>query len=290
MIMDQAMGLRRISGSQAVRVIAVTSGKGGVGKTNVSANLAIALAATGKDVMLMDADLGLGNVDVLLGLHPTHNLSNVVDGLCSLEDVITAGPQGVKIIPASSGLRRMMKLDASGHAGLIRAFGDLGLPLDVLIVDTAAGASDDVVSFTTAAQEIVVVVCDEPASITDAYALIKLLHREHGCHRFRILANMARSASEGRALFSKLLRVTDRFLSVALDYMGAVPFDEYIHKAVQHQRAVVDIYPRSKAALAFKKLAAVTDKWPVPNRASGHLEFFVERLVQAGQASMEMRL
>ena len=146
------------------------------------------------------------------------------------------------------------------------------------------------VNFTTAAQEIVLVVCDEPASITDAYALIKLLHRDHGCHRFRILANMARSASEGRELFAKLLKVSDRFLSVALNYMGAIPFDDFVHKAVKRQRAVVDIYPRSKAALAFKKLAAVPDKWSVPVRASGQLEFFVERLVQAGQASMEVRV
>ena len=290
MMIDQAMGLRRMSANHAVQVVAVTSGKGGVGKTNVSVNLAISLSSLGKEVMLMDADLGLGNVDVLLGLHPTQNLSHVVDGLCSLEDIMTPGPQGVQIMPAASGLRRMMNLGPAGHAGLIRAFADLGRPLDVLIVDTAAGASDNVVNFTTAAQEIVMVVCDEPASITDAYALIKLLHRDHGCHRFRILANMARSASEGRELFAKLLKVSDRFLSVALNYMGAIPFDDFVHKAVKRQRAVVDIYPRSKAALAFKKLAAVTDKWSVPVRASGQLEFFVERLVQAGQASMEVRV
>ena len=280
-IPDQAAGLSQMAQPKAVRVIAVTSGKGGVGKTNVSANLAIAMALEGKEVMLMDADLGLGNVDVLLGLQPTHNLFHVVNGQCSLEEVIVTGPADIKIVPATSGTRCMTNLTMAEHAGLIRAFSDLGLSPDTLLIDTAAGITDHVVSFSKASQEIVVVVCNEPASITDAYALIKLMHREHGRDHFRILANMARSTSEGRELFLKLLKVTDRFLSVSLDYMGAIPLDECMHKAVKQQRAVVEAFPRSKAALAFKKLATVADKWSAPNLASGRLEFFVERLIQA---------
>ncbi len=289
-VRDQASGLRRIVRQRPVRVIAVSSGKGGVGKTNVSVNLAIALALEGEAVMLLDADLGLGNADVLLGLHPKRNLAHVIDGECPLEEIIVEGPRGIRVVPAASGIQRMARLSSIEHAGLIRAFSDLAVPLDTLIVDTAAGTGDTVTSFARAAQEIVVVVCDEPASITDAYALIKLLHRDYDCHRFRILANMARSAAEGRELFLKLVRVSDRFLSVSLDYFGAVPFDEAVHRAVRRQRAVVDLYPRSKAALAFRKLAAASGRWPRPDEASGRLEFFVERLLRPLPAPMEAQL
>jgi flagellar biosynthesis protein FlhG len=249
----------------------------------VSVNLGIALAQEGKEVMLMDADFGLANVDVMLGLHPTYNLSHVINGDRTLEEVIVSGPSGLRVVPASSGVKKMAELDVTQHAGVIRAFSELSHELDVLIIDTAAGISESVVSYARAAQEVVVVVCDEPASITDAYALIKLLNRDYGINRFRILANMVMSAQEGRTLFQKLTAVTDRYLDIAMDFMGAIPHDDYLKKAVQKQRAVVDAYPRSKAALAFKKLAQKTDHWPLPSSAGGHLEFFVERLIMASQ-------
>ena len=214
---DQAAGLRRMAQPRPVRVIAVTSGKGGVGKTNVSVNLAVALADSGREVMLMDADLGLANVDVLLGLHPAYDLSHVIKGERTLEEVIVPGPSGLKIVPATSGTKHMAELSPAEHAGVIRAFSELNQDLDVLVVDTAAGISDSVTSFTRASQEIVVVVCDEPASITDAYALIKLLSREYGLERFRVLSNMTRSAQEGRDLFNKISRVTHRYLDVTLE-------------------------------------------------------------------------
>jgi flagellar biosynthesis protein FlhG len=283
----QAHGLRRMQRMRPVQVIAVTSGKGGVGKTNVSVNLAIALAHGGKSVMLMDADLGLANIDVLLGLPTGPNLAHVIDGRCSLEEAIVHGPADIKIVPAASGVQRMANLTPQQHAGLIHAFGELSFELDAMVIDTAAGVSDSVVLFTVAAQEIVVVVCDEPTSITDAYALIKLLHRDYGQQRFHILANMTRSQREGEDIFRKLARVCDRFLDVSLDLMGVVPFDEHVRKAVQRQSAVLEAYPTSSAAMAFKKLATHTDKWPVPDRARGHLEFFVERLIQAGQRGAE---
>lgn len=280
---DQAAGLRRLASPQPVRVIAVTSGKGGVGKTNVSVNLAVSMAIAGKQVMLMDADLGLANVDVLLGLHPNYNLSHVIAGQQTLEEIIIMdGPAGIKIVPASSGIEKMAGLTPAEHAALVHAFSELSCNLDVLVVDTSAGISNSVVSFARASHEVIVVVCDEPASITDAYALIKLLSREYGQNRFHILANMTHSAPEGRGLFHKIAKVTDRFLDVALDFMGSVPADEYLRKAVQKQRPVVDTYPGSKAAVAFKKLAQEVDKWPMPARASGQLEFFVERLIQGG--------
>lgn len=278
--LDQATGLRRISQPKPVRVIAITSGKGGVGKTNVSVNLAIALANRGKEVMLMDADLGLGNVDVLLGLQPTYNLSHVIEGKCSLEEILVEGPHNVKLVPAKSGASRMTSLNPGEYAGLIRAFNELAFNPDLLLIDTAAGISESVIHFSKASQEIVVVVCDEPTSITDAYALIKMLHREHRRHRFRILANMARSVREGYELFNKIARACDKFLDVSLDFMGSVPFDESLRLAVQKQRAVVDAFPSSRAALAFKKLAQKADNWPIRAETGGQVGFFVERLIR----------
>ncbi len=287
--MNQASGLRRISGAKPVRVVAVASGKGGVGKTNVSVNLAISLAAMGREVMLLDADLGLANVDIMLGLQPGPDLSHVIDGQCSLEDIIVTGPAGVKVVPASSGLQRMTALTAAEHAGLIGAFSELGLSPDVLVIDTAAGISDSVVSFTLASQEVMVVICDEPASITDAYALIKLLHRDYGRDHFRIVANMVRSTTAGKELFLKLVRVSDRFLSVSLTLAGIIPFDEYLRTAVRKQLAVVQAYPASRVAKAFKDLAGTADTWSMPSEAGGHLEFFFERLIRASQRAAEVR-
>lgn len=278
---DQAAGLRRMTKPKPVRVIAITGGKGGIGKTNISANLACAMGQLGRKVLLLDADLGLANVDVLLGLSPKYNLAHVISGQRTLEEILVDGPCGIRIIPAASGLKEMASLSVAEHAGLIKAFSDLSHDIDVLLIDTAAGISDSVTSFTRAAQEVVIVVCDEPASITDAYAMMKVLNRDHGVFRYRILANMVLSAQEGREVYGKLVKVADRFLDVSLDYMGAIPYDEYLRKAVQKQRSVVDAFPRAKAAVAFKNLALKADSWPVPTVAGGHLEFFVERLIQA---------
>jgi len=283
----QAAGLRTITEPKPVQVIAVTSGKGGVGKTNVSVNLAMSLCMRGKSVMLMDADLGLANVDVMLGLKPVYNLSHVIKGERSLDEVIVEGQQGLKIIPAASGVKLMADLDPMEHVGLIRAFSELSCDLDVLIVDTAAGIADSVVSFTKAAQEVLVVVCDEPASITDAYALIKVLNMDHGVQRFHILSNMTHSAQEGHNLFSKLTRVTDQYLDATLSFMGSVPYDDYLRKAIKRQKPVVESYPRSRAAMAFKNLAVKADKWPRPEAATGSLEFFVERLIRSSTRQTE---
>jgi flagellar biosynthesis protein FlhG len=278
---SQAETLEELNASRPVKVIAVTGGKGGVGKTTVSANLAVSIAAQGRDVMLVDADLGLANVDVVLGLNTRFHLGHVVSGECALEDAIVTGPHGLQIVPAASGIKRMANLSETEQAGIIRAFSDLYHRVDVMIVDTAAGLHDSVLTFSQAAQHVLVVVCDEPASITDAYALIKVLSREHGVQRFQILANQTRRSGEGPELFRKISRVCDRFLNVTLEFAGSVPFDDYLRRAVQRQSAVVEAYPASISSVALKNLAVKADKWSVPQGARGHLEFFVERMVGA---------
>lgn len=269
-----------MSAHHPIKVIAVTGGKGGVGKTNVSVNLSVALAEMRRRVVLLDADLGLANIDVLLGLQVKHTIADVLDGSHSLRDIMLNGPAGIKVVPATSGVQQLTQLSAHEHASLVHAFSDISDQLDVLIVDTAAGISDMVVSFVRASQEVLMVVCDEPSSITDAYALMKLLNKEHGVFRFRVIANMTRTAQEGRLLYEKLNGVCERFLDASLQYLGSVPFDETVRKCIQQRRALLELAPRSKAALAIKELAQKIDDWPVQSGPRGHLEFFIERLLQ----------
>ncbi|MGB2427246.1 MAG: MinD/ParA family protein [Alteromonas sp.] len=279
MIEDQASGLRRMKQPRLIKVIAVTGGKGGVGKTNITLNTAVAMAKQGQRVLVLDADLGLANVDVMLGLRVDKNLSHVLSGECTLDEVLVTGPHGIKIAPATSGSQSMTELTPTQHAGLIRAFSELKAPIDVLIVDTAAGISDMVLSFSRAAQDILVVVCDEPTSLTDAYALIKILNREHGVFKFKVVANMVRNVREGQELFNKLSKVTGRFLDVALELVATVPFDENIRKAVRKQTPIVDAFPASPAAVAITELGVKAGQWPIPNQPGGHLAFFLEQLL-----------
>ena len=283
-VTDQAAGLRRLHGSRQLKVIAVTGGKGGVGKSNVSANLATAMVQRGRQVLLLDGDLGLANLDVLLGLRARRNLEHVIHGDCDLEDVIVTSSAGVRLIPAASGSMAMAALTEQQHAGLIGAFSELIDPVDVLLVDTAAGVGPAVMTLANACQFVVVVVCDEPAAMTDAYGLIKALGLKRPDTNFQVLANRVRSAAAGRALFDKLARVTSRFLNVRLSYFGYVPEDPYLRRAVQLQTPVVEAFPGSPAALALKKLGLAADIWKTRNVAGGQLEFFLERLVgRAGQ-------
>lgn len=272
-----------MAGAHPVQVIAVTGGKGGVGKTNTAVNLSVCLAEMGRRVVLLDADLGLANVDILLGITPRETLEHVISGQCDLRDVLVPGPGGIRIVPAASGTETMADLPIHAHAGLINAFNDLGDEMDVLIIDTAAGISETVINFVRAAQEVLIVVTNEPTSLTDAYAMIKVLNMGYGVHRFQVLANMARSPQEGHEIFAKLSNAADRFLEVALVYAGAIPWDDYLRKAVQRQKAVCDVYPRSKAALAYRALAQKVCTWPLPVTPRGHLEFFMDRLVQAAR-------
>ena len=263
----------------APRVIAVASGKGGVGKTSVSINLAAALVNAGQRTLLLDTDLGLANVDVMLGLSPRFTLADVIAGRCELRDTVLEGPNGLMIVPAASGKRHMTELTPQQHVGLVHAFSELDVPIDTMVVDNAAGIADGVLTFCQAAQDVVVVVCDEPASVTDAYALIKVLSRERGVARVQVLANQVQHPVEGKQLFEKLERVTSRFLDVTLGYLGAIPRDEWLRRAIQRQESVVDAFPSSPAALAFRDIARRSRQWQSPAVPRGHVEFFLERLL-----------
>ena len=263
---DQAFGLASPPACKRCRAIAVAGGKGGVGKTTVSVNLGMALAMGGHDVILLDADMGLANIDVLLGLTPTRHIGHLLDGSCGIEDLLLPAPHGLKVVPAGSGTRRLAQLSNTEHAAVIRAFDDLVTPPDYLLVDTAAGVSDNVAMFAAAADDVVLVVCDEPASLTDAYAMLKVLSRDFGVRRFRMVANMVRNLGEAKQLHQKLARVSDRFLDVALDFMGMVPNDERLRQAIKRQSAVVDLWPSSRSGQAFKQLAGAVDTWGEPER------------------------
>ena len=263
-----------------VRVIAVTSGKGGAGKTNLSVNLGIALAQTGQRVAILDADMSLANVDILLGVYPKFNLSHVLSGEKTLSEIMLEGPAGIRVIPGASGIQKMAELSSTEQAALIHAFSEIDQNLDVLIVDTAAGISAGVVNFARASQEIIVVVCDEPTSLTDAYAFIKLLNRDYKLTDFHVVANMVKTVQQGQALFQKLTKVTDHYLDVTLRYVGAVPHDPNLGKAVQKQSPVVVSFPDTKATIAIKELAGKINKWPMKAHGGSFIEFFVERMIR----------
>jgi flagellar biosynthesis protein FlhG len=265
------------------KVVAVCSGKGGVGKTNVAVNMAIAAAQLGQAVLLFDADLGLANVDMLLGLRPARDISHVLRGECDLADIILPGPEGVLIVPASSGVARMANLSAAEQAGIVGLFGGLDMPVDLLLVDTGAGIDTTVINFVSACQFAVVVIQDEPTSLADAYALIKVLHRDRGIHRFQVVVNMADNDLQGRAVFHRLEQVCARFLPVHLDILAVIPADPCVVTAVREQRAVVVAFPRSPAALALRRAAQQLTAIPQDRDSgggAGGLGFFVERLLR----------
>ncbi len=284
-----ALGMAPPAGSRArrrCRAIAVAGGKGGVGKSSVAVNLGMALSIAGNDVMLLDADMGLANVDVLLGLTPSRHIGHLLDGTCALEDLLLTAPHGLRVIPAGSGARRLAQLANGEHAAIIRAFDELAQPPKYLLVDTAAGLSDNVSMFAAAADDVVLVVCDEPASLTDAYAMIKVLSRDFGVRRFRMVANMVQNEGAARQLHRKLSRVCDRFLEVVIDFSGWVPHDERLRQAIRRQCAVVDLWPSSRSALAFKQLATAVDTWTEPERAGlDRIAFFGDRATPAGRVT-----
>ena len=271
-----------------VQVIAITGGKGGTGKTSVAVNLAHGLARSGRRTMLLDADLGMANVDVLLGLTPNQTLLDVVNDDCRLQEIIMTTADGLMVVPAASGVPQLAQLGCRECAGLVRAFSDLDQPLDTLIVDTATGLSQCVASFCRAATEIVVVVCNEPAAIRDAVAQLEMLSADFGIHRFRILANMVGGAREGRVVFKKILAALADDHRQVLSYSGFIPRDKHLPQAIADHTPVVSAFPRSRAAMALVNLVRQVMTWPQPVQAGGHVEFFVERLIQNENSAMEV--
>ena len=270
-----------LTDQQGIRVISVTSGKGGVGKSNVVSNLAIALSAQGKKVLLIDADLGLGNLDVLLGLSPVYNLNHVLNGDKSILDILIDGPAGIKIIPAGSGVQELTSLGQHEKLKLLDELDMLEEHFDILIVDTEAGISENVTYFTVAAQEIFVVVTPEPTSITDAYALIKLLATRYSEHHFKVLVNMAKDSEEALEVFRKLANVAGRFLDISLDYLGCVVKDEKVVEAVKRQKAVTELFPDSEAAQCFNTLAKRVIENKRHGRVKGNIQFFFRKMLDS---------
>ncbi len=280
-----AVGARPAPG---IQVIAVSGGKGGTGKTTVAVNLATALAAAGRKVLLLDGDLGLANVDVLLGLTPTGTLEQVLHGERRLEEIVLRTADGVSVIPAASGVARMAHLPQAELAAIVRSFSALPGDYDTMLVDTAPGLGDSVLAFCQAAQHQLLVIRNEPASLTDAYALIKTLSHERKVQRFSILVNMVRAGSEPRNLFRRLQRVTDRFLDVTLDYAGEIPDDEGVARAVRAQRTVLAAYPGGPAARAYRQLAVAVQAWPPQGDPSGGIQFFLEKMLARPPARLQV--
>lgn len=284
--MDQAITLRSIaqqdSKDRSTRVLAVSSGKGGVGKTNSVVNLAMAFARMGKKVLLLDADLGLGNLDVLLGLAPKYNIGHLLRGEKDFEEVIVEGPEGIMILPASSGIQELTNLSAEERLAIASHFESLNTWIDVMIIDTGAGISSNVLFFNMVAQDIIVVVSPEPTSITDAYALMKVLLQKHDERSFKLLVNMVKSRKEAREVYSKISLAAERFLGISVDYLGCVLHDENIPKSVIRQKPVLEIYPESKASQCYMDIARDLNELPLGNKVKGGLQFFWRQMLNRG--------
>jgi flagellar biosynthesis protein FlhG len=246
-----------IVGNQGRAVtIAVTSGKGGVGKTSVVVNLAVALARLRNRVGILDADFGLGNVDVLLGLAPACHMGHMLAGEKEIEDIIVPGPLGVQIIPASSGLQNLAALSERQWFRLADGLQRVCRNLDYLLIDTAAGVSDNVVQLLLGAERVIVVTSLEPSAMVDAYAVIKIITTADAKKEIAVLVNGARDADEGELVYRQLDVAATRFLQRGLRYYGHVPFDPAVREAVLMQRPIVDFRPQSPASRCFRVLAS----------------------------------
>jgi len=264
---------------KGVRTIAVASGKGGVGKTNLTANLAIALRRLNKKVLILDADLGLSNIDVILNIATQYNIKDLFSGKKKLKDLIVEGPEGIKILPASSGVQELTELDEFQRLRLIEEFDAYDEDVDYLLIDTSSGISSNVGFFCMAAQEIIIVTSSEPTAMTDAYALIKVLFTKYQEKYFKVLVNNVKDEKEATEVYKRLSKAAERFLSISLDYIGYVPQDQYLPKAVRQQRALMDIYPDSEAAKSILQISKNLNN-DMHNHVKGTLQFFLGGLLK----------
>lgn len=266
--MDQAEKLRNIIKKQeqqemererVAKVITVTSGKGGVGKTSLSVNLAIQLSRMGKRVVIFDADFGLANIEIMLGLRPKYNLADLMYRGKSIADIITYGPENIGFISGGSGINELANLSREQVVSLIRHLADLDRIADVILVDTGAGISDTVLEFVAASEEVLLVATPEPTSITDAYALLKTLNRKRSYHPdktvVKMIANQVRGDNDAKELFEKLGIVVSRFLDINVEFVGSVPYDKLMQRAIMHQAPISVGNPDSEAARAIHKIA-----------------------------------
>ena len=262
--MDQAEQLRRLVNKQgrpqtAARVITVTSGKGGVGKSSIAVNLAIQMRRMGKRVIIFDADFGLANIEVMLGVRPQYNLADLMFRGKTLTEIITEGPEGIGFISGGSGIQELTKMTKEQVMSLTGKLVELDAMADVIIVDTGAGIADNVLEFVTVCNEVLLVATTEPTSITDAYALLKALNRRAGFSRERtsikMISNRVSSEAEGKNLFEKMSIVVDKFLNIQPELLGMIPQDDQMSKAVMLQKPITVAYPNSAAAKALEIIA-----------------------------------
>ena len=272
---------QRQRGRNFTRVISVTSGKGGTGKTTTVTNLAISLASRGNKVLVLDADFSLANIHVLLGVQPLHSLRDVIEQKVCLEEVIIQGPKGVSIIPATSGSEDLISLSAGQRLLLMDAIEDLTVQYDYLLIDTAAGIGTEVQHFNLAAHEIICVVTAEPTSLTDSYALIKLLSNRDRAKNIRILMNNVSGERVAKETYARLANAVERFLHRDMQYLGYIPSDMSVNHAICQQKALVELYPGSAAGRAFDGLAGILEDSAAQPRVQGGMQFFFRQLLEA---------
>jgi len=267
--------------TSSLRVLAVSSGKGGVGKTNLVANLAYGLSKRGQNVLVVDADLGLNNIDILLGLAPRFHIGHVLSGEKNIEDIIVRGPANLRILPAGDGLQELTQLETEKKMLLMDELDRVSQKYDFLIFDTGAGISQNVTYFCSAAHEIILVATTEPTSLTDVYALIKVLNQKHAQKYFRVVINSVDSEREAKSIFNNLAAVTDRFLTdVSLEYLGFIQYDPNVSRAVRQQKAFMELYPYSKVSQCVDLLADKIVQEKRPTAGEGDRPFFWKSALQ----------
>ncbi len=267
-----------------MQIYSITSGKGGVGKTNVVCNLAAAFGALGKRVLLVDADMGLANVDIVMGLQPRATLEQLFAGEAEIKDLLVEGPPNVTVLPAASGVQELTHLSDQQVLLFMSALDELEQTFDVLLVDTGAGIGKNVLYFNAAAGEILIVATPEPTSITDAYAMVKVMSQRHGIKRFRLLVNQADSKKQALRVYRRITDTADEYLDVAVDYLGFVPRDPEVVRSVIERELLMKRMPSSPAAVAIAGLAeALVDE--ASSAAPTNLQFFWRRLLDQEQAS-----
>jgi len=265
---------------QTTKVISITSGKGGVGKTGVVANVSVCLARSGNKVLILDADLGLANIDVVFGLTPPFNLNHFFSGEKDLKSIIVEGPHGIQILPAGSGLQSFIQLDAEQKLRLLDGLDTLDDDYDFVFIDTEAGISENVTYFNTAAHDILLVTTPDPTAITDVYALMKLLSTRYHEKNFCLTVNMVRDETEALDVYRKLTVVANRYLDISIDYFGSIPYDRQMAESIRRQRAIVDLYGGSPIARAFSELAGRLDEIAPSRTPKGSVQFFWNKLLQ----------